>query len=62
MTTASLRPKQAAEFLGISRTTFWRWVKERHDFPKKRALSSQRVVFDQDELIAWRDAQMGEAK
>lgn len=58
----SLRPKHAAEFLGIGRATLWRWVKERHDFPKARHLSSRCVVFDQQELIAWRDAQMGGEK
>lgn len=58
----SLRPKYAAEFLGIGRATLWRWVKERHDFPKARHLSSRCVVFDQQELIAWRDAQMGGGK
>jgi prophage regulatory protein len=53
----SLRPKQAAEYLGISRTTLWRWIKERHDFPKPRILSSRCAVLDGTELIAWRDAQ-----
>lgn len=53
----SLRPSQAAEILGIKRATFWRWAKERHDFPKPRRLSARCTVFDRDELIAWRDAQ-----
>lgn len=53
----SLRPKQAAELLGIGVATFWRWNKERHDFPKPRKLSSRCTVFDAGELIAWRDAQ-----
>lgn len=55
--TKSLRPKAAAEFLGIGRATLWRWSLERHDFPKARRLSSRCTVFDQNELIAWRDAQ-----
>ena len=55
----SLRPNHAAKFLGIGRATLWRWVKERADFPKPRHLSSRCTVFDQQELIAWRDAQMG---
>lgn len=54
----SLRPKHAAEFLGIGRATFWRWVKERSDFPKPRRLSPRCTVFDQAELVAWRDAQV----
>ncbi|MBW8467280.1 MAG: AlpA family phage regulatory protein [Thiobacillus sp.] len=53
----SVRPKQAAELLGIGVATFWRWNKERHDFPKPRKLSSRCTVFDAGELIAWRDAQ-----
>ena len=53
----SLRPKHAAEFLGIGRATLWRWSKERADFPKPRHLSSRCTVFDMDALAAWRDAQ-----
>lgn len=53
----SLRPKQAADFLGIGRATLWRWSSERQDFPKARRLSSRCTVFLESELIAWRDAQ-----
>jgi prophage regulatory protein len=53
----SLRPKQAAEFLGIGKATLWRWSKERADFPKPRRLSSRCTVFDMAELEAWRNAQ-----
>lgn len=53
----SLRPQQAAEFLGISIPTFWRWIKERPDFPRPIRLSARCTVVDQGELIAWRDAQ-----
>lgn len=53
----SVRPKEAANLLGVGVSTFWRWVKERHDFPKPRKLSSRCTVFDVAELIAWRDAQ-----
>lgn len=55
----SVRPKDAAEMLGCSRVTVWRWAKERADFPKPRRLSSRCVVFDRAELLAWRDAQTG---
>ena len=55
----SVRPKHAAELLGIGKATLWRWVKERHDFPRLRRLSARCSVFDRDELIAWRDAQIG---
>lgn len=62
MQTQSLRPKQAAQHLGVARCTLWRWAKERPDFPKPRRLSSRCIVFDAAELTAWRDAQMGGAK
>jgi prophage regulatory protein len=55
--TQSVRPKQGAALLGIGIATFWRWNKERHDFPKPRKLSARCTVFDAGELIAWRDAQ-----
>ena len=54
----SIRPKTAAELLGIGTSTFWRWAKERHDFPKGRRLSARCTVFDAAELLAWRDAQL----
>lgn len=62
MMNISLRPKLAAEFLGIGRATLWRWSKERADFPKPIHLSSRCTVFDQAQLVAWRDAQAGSVK
>jgi prophage regulatory protein len=58
----SLRPKIAAQFLGIGIATLWRWSRERDDFPKPRRLSTRCTIFDQDELIAWRDAQSDEKR
>lgn len=52
---SSIRPKDAAEFLGISPATLWRWAKERSDFPKARKLSPRCTVFDMAELTNWRD-------
>jgi len=52
----SLRPKDAAELLGIGLATFWRWAKERPNFPRPRKLSARCTVFDRDELLAWRDS------
>ncbi|WP_418646871.1 helix-turn-helix transcriptional regulator [Thauera butanivorans] len=57
MTAKSLRPHQAADLLGISVPTLWRWLKNRADFPRSRKLSERCTVFDRDELVAWRDAQ-----
>ena len=53
----SLRPKQAAALLGCSVATLWRWNKLRQDFPAPRRLSARCTVWDQAELLAWRDAQ-----
>ena len=58
-TSQSARPKDAANVLGVGISTLWRWSKERHDFPKPRKLSSRCTVFDVQELLAWRDAQLG---
>ena len=53
---SSIRPKAAAEFLGIGVSTLWRWSKDRSDFPKARKLSPRCTVFDVSELQNWRDA------
>ena len=53
----SLRPKQAAAFLGIGVSTFWRWCKERPGFPQPRSLSPRITVFDAGELATWRNSQ-----
>ena len=52
-----LRPSKAADLLGVSRATLWRWVAHRHDFPRGRKLSAGVTVFDAGELLAWRDRQ-----
>lgn len=57
MVSKSFRPKQAAAFLGIGVATYWRWAKERADFPALIRLSARCTVVDGDQLIAWRDAQ-----
>lgn len=58
----SLRPKHAAEFLGIGESTLWRWHDTRPDFPRMRRLGKRITVVNVDELIAWRDAQGGGTK
>ena len=53
----SLRPEQAAQLLGVTVRTVWRWLHERPDMPKPIKLSAGCTVFDRDELLAWRDSQ-----
>ena len=55
----SLRPKQAAAFLGISVPTLWRWAKNRKEdgFPQPVRLGARTTVFDQGELAGFRDKQ-----
>lgn len=52
----SIRPKEAAEYLGIGISTLWRWVKNRDDFPMPRKLSPRCTVFSTEELMNWRDS------
>lgn len=56
-TSRSLRPKKAAEFLGISMATLWRWVRERPDFPRTRKIGDRTTVFVEDELAEFRERQ-----
>lgn len=58
-TSVSLRPKHAAEFLGIALPTLWRWVKQRNDFPRPRKLGPRTTVFVASELSDFRDKQIG---
>ena len=54
---SSLRPNTAAEFLGISVPTLWRWAKNRPDFPQPIRLSARCTVFDSAQLHEWRESQ-----
>jgi prophage regulatory protein len=59
MESRSLRPKQAAEFLGIGLSTLWRWSKCRRleGFPQPLRLGPRTTVFEQSELVGFRDKQ-----
>lgn len=59
---SSLRPAQAAKLLGIGESTFWRWAKQRDDFPRPIRLGTRTTVFDAAMLIAWRDAHTAPSK
>lgn len=47
---AALRPKQAAEYVGISIATIWRWAKVRPDFPRPRKIGPNATVWMRDDL------------
>lgn len=50
----TLRPAQAANYLGCSTATLWRWAKTLEHFPQPLRLPGQRVtVWFQDELEVW---------
>jgi prophage regulatory protein len=55
LTGPSARPSQAAALLGVHTSTIWRWVAERHDFPRPRKVGPRTTVFDTAELLAFRD-------
>lgn len=51
------RPKQAAQYLKIARSTLWHWAKTRHDFPKPIKAGGKTTLFDLTAINAWLDAQ-----
>jgi predicted DNA-binding transcriptional regulator AlpA len=59
ITGQSARPAQAALLFGVHISTIWRWVAERHDFPRPRKVGPRTTVFDTAELIAFRDKSLG---
>ena len=55
MTAEYLRPGEAARFLGIGRTSFWRLRKKHADFPRPRRFAG-RDRFKRSELVRWADS------
>lgn len=47
----NLRPRQAADALGIGMSTFWLWAKTDPDFPKLIKMSPQCTVVREQDLI-----------
>lgn len=57
MTTDRIRrPESAAEYLSVSRSTFYRLSKEDSTFPSKIRLSARCVGYRESELKAWLEA------
>ncbi|MEX3962692.1 helix-turn-helix transcriptional regulator [Paraburkholderia sp. EG286B] len=50
---AALRPMPAARYIGVGKTTLWRFVKEDADFPQPIHVTPKLVLFRVDALDAW---------
>lgn len=48
-----LRPKQAAEYLGIGVSTLWKWNKENPNFPERIKLGERVTVWRKADLDAF---------
>jgi len=57
----SVRVSHAHKLLGCSRQTVYRLIKTA-GFPKPRKLTPRVVIFDYQELLAWRDSKTADSK
>jgi predicted DNA-binding transcriptional regulator AlpA len=48
-----IRPAEAAQILGISTVTLWRYSKEKKDFPRKVRLSQRCIGYRSDEIYEY---------
>ncbi|WP_363324224.1 AlpA family phage regulatory protein [uncultured Parasutterella sp.] len=48
-----IRISQLCSLLSVSRSTVYRWIKEKPDFPKPIKLTEWVTVFDRGEIEAW---------
>lgn len=53
-----VRAPRAAEVIGVSVATLWRWAREDETFPAKRRLSARVTVWCEEELRTWADERM----
>ena len=53
LTPAVLRPRDAAAYLGIGRSTLWRWAQCKPKFPKPCKLADRVTVWKKSELDAF---------
>lgn len=58
---AVMRPRQAAEYIGLSYPTFWRLAKTDPDFPKPFKLSTNSSAVMREDLDAWLEARRAQA-
>lgn len=56
---AILRPRQVAEYLGVSIATVWRYLRLDHNFPKAIKLGSNTTGIMRADLDAWLQQKKG---
>lgn len=61
MSQAILRPKAAAEYLGITVSTLYRWAADRPDFPKRIKMGALASGWRKSDLDAWLERKAEEA-
>jgi predicted DNA-binding transcriptional regulator AlpA len=54
-----MRPKQAAQYIGLSIATFWRIVKEDDSFPQPFKLAANSSAVMRADLDAWLESRRG---
>lgn len=54
-----LRPREAAEIIGVGRTTLYIFEQRDPHFPRKVRLSSRHVGYFADEIAAWLESRKG---
>ena len=54
----SIRAKRGAEMLGCGESTFWHYAKTDPTFPRPRRLTPRMTVWDESELLAWRESRI----
>lgn len=48
-----VRDKELASMLSVSRSTIWRWAKEKKSFPKPQKMSSGVTAWKIEEINNW---------
>jgi len=61
-TTTIARPKAAANHLGVSTSTLYRWERERPDFPRRIKLGPRASGWRVADLDAWLEKQAAQGR
>jgi len=52
-----LRLPQVIELTGLSKSTIWKWIHTKENFPKQLKISPKKSVWRKTEILAWMEAQ-----